>query len=50
MGKHDYRSHKLHIPKAAKFKQAPPNVPNADVSKRAPQEPKVGTTSLNQFK
>lgn len=49
MGKHDEKSHNLHIPKNVKFKQPKPSVPT-NISLGAPQEPPIGTNAKNQFR
>jgi hypothetical protein len=48
MGRHDQRSHWLHIPKQTKFKQAAPHTGLRPT--QAPQVPQPGTGSLNHFR
>lgn len=49
MGKHDHKSHLLHLPKHIKFKQDKPST-NPNLSKRPPQAPEPGQTSHNMYK
>jgi hypothetical protein len=49
MGRHDVRSHKLHIPKRAKFIQPKPNAVT-NHSTDAPQKPQPGTNAYNMFR
>jgi hypothetical protein len=49
MGKHDEKSHNLHVSKEVKFKQTKPSVPT-NISPNAPQEPPIGTNAKNQFR
>ena len=50
MGKHDARSHLLHIPKAQKFKAQKPALSQDPKTNNAPQQPKIGTNSFNQYR
>lgn len=50
MGKHDDIGHQVHISKKVKFKQPKPSLPNNQKTLRAPQEPRPGTQSYNQFR
>jgi hypothetical protein len=49
MGKHDVRSHKLHISKQQKFQQPKPNA-IINIHTDSPQKPKPGTSQFNQFR
>lgn len=50
MGRHDHQAHFLHIPKDMKFKQRTPKEAPAAISRHAPQQPKVGSQSMNQYR
>lgn len=50
MGKHDKTGHLLHISKEARFKQNKPALSNDPKLKTAPQQPHVGTNSLNHYR
>lgn len=50
MGRHDYRSHKLHVTKQQKFRITRPGGVEQNEIQRAPQAPRQGTSAQNQFK
>lgn len=50
MGKHDTFAHQVHVSKKVRFNQPKPILPANAKTLRAPQEPKPGTQSFNQFR